>query len=447
MPPLAKLCGSLFLLLASLGASAQDAATSADPVEAAMAQARARRVPLLVDFQAPWCYSCYYMAKNVLNGPEWERVHRTTVTLELDADSPEGTRWAQAWRVKAMPTYLVFSAEGQELGRILGEQTRADFYGWLANATARSNTLDALKAKVAQGGDAAVPAAREVLRTHHARYDGAGGLQWFMALPPKARASVARDREAGLWIGRLEVQRAMAEKDDAACVQAGAAVLAGNLGCERPYELDKVLACSASLPDDRRRELLRPQVELMQLLVDKRVLADSMRCADERSIVLASADLHAALGDKAAEALVLDRAIADVKSRIGDDLKKDRSLSDNLRVYLERAGKVEDLDALFPKLMAAYPDDYVYAYRHAKSLASRGLHEQALPFYEQAAARAYGVNRLRNAELRARSLQAIGRTVSARQVLGEALQANGPWFPDDAAKLKVLMDELRAKAS
>src|SRR5260221_4314153 len=114
------------LLAASLFASSLFA--EEDPVEHAQALARTRHTPVLVDFHAPWCYSCYYMKKNVLNGAQWQRAQRETTVVELDADSPEGARRMAQWRVKAMPTYLLLNAQGQELGRILGEQTRGEFY-------------------------------------------------------------------------------------------------------------------------------------------------------------------------------------------------------------------------------------------------------------------------------------------------------------------------------
>lgn len=428
-------------LLLLLAVAAPSAAPEPDPVAAALAQARERRVPLLVDFRAPWCYSCYYMARHVLTGAEWERAHRDMVVLELDADSPEGARAMQAWRIKAMPTYLLFDADGREQGRILGEQTRADFYRWLS-VTAGRDPLETLKAGVVDGAEASVRAAREVLRAHHARYDAAGGLAWYGGLAPPVRAALARDREAAAWVARLELARAAADKDAAACANVAPMVFASDLGCERPYELDKVMACTAGAPNDARGRLLRSQVERMRLLVDKRVLSD-YRCADERSIVLGAADLHQAVGDAPAAAFVLERAIANLKIRIAGTPGSDRNLDDNLRVYLERAGRTDELHAWLVKLIDAYPDDYVYPSRYARSLAARGLHQEAVPHFERAGQKAYGVNRLRNAEALARSLQALGREPDARRVLAETLQANGPWFPAEAARLKTLLDELK----
>ena len=439
------------LIFAALAAPAGAAAPAGggDPVAEALAQARERRVPVLIDYSAPWCYSCYYMAKNVLTGPEWERVHREAVVLELDADSPVGAKWMAAWSVKAMPTYLLFNAEGAELGRILGEQTRADFYAWLF-ATAGRDSLDAVKARVTDGSKASVAAGREVLRAYHARYDAKGGLGWLQQSAEPARQALAKDKAGAAWIARLELMRAESAGDAAGCAKAAPHVFAGPLACELPYELDRVMGCTEKMPEGKRRALLGTQAAPMQRLLDRRVLSATSkdgRCADERSVVLGAADLQQALGNAAAEKGALDRAIEDLKSRIGGDLRKDRNMSDNLRVYLERAGRIAELDQMFPLLTTAYPDDYVYPYRHAKSLASRERHVEAVPLYEQAAAKTYGVNKLRIAELRSQSLKALGRSGDARQVLADALQANGPWFPDDAAKLKTLLNSLPAPAA
>jgi thioredoxin-like negative regulator of GroEL len=441
MKGLARLLAPALLLLGAAAGAAETAPAGADPFEAALERARERRVPVLVDYTAPWCYSCYYMAKNVLTGAEWERAQREAVVIELDADSPVGAKWMAAWSVKAMPTYLVFNAQGQELGRILGEQTREDFYGWLT-ATIGRDSLETVKARVRDGSDKSVAAARELLRAYHARYDAKGGLAWLDAQPEPVTTAVMRDTHAASWVSRLELMRAQQAQDGKACARAAPRVLSGPLGCERPYELDRVMGCIEKFPEARQRALLRPQAGPMQQLLDKRVLASKDRCADERSIVLGAADLQQALGDAAAEKQALDRAIDNLKQRIGGDLGKDRNMADNLRVYLDRAGRVDELDELFPRLIAAWPDDYLYQYRHAKSLAARGKHAEALPLYEQAAAKTYGRNKLLIAELRAKSLQELGRSAEARDVLAEVLQANGPWFAEDAARLKAMLESL-----
>src|ERR1051326_2066911 len=51
------------------------------------------------------------------------------------------------------------------------------------------------------------------------------------------------------------------------------------------------------------------------------------------------------------------------------------------------------------------------------------------------------LNRLKVAEQRAQALIQLNRRDEAKKVVSEALAANGPWFPEDAAKLKQLRSE------
>ena len=181
----------------------------------------------------------------------------------------------------------------------------------------------------------------------------------------------------------------------------------------------------------------------MRTLLDQRVFVAKPACADARSIVTTAADLAQMLGDNKAEAALLDRAVADIERRLGGakqlDLKRDRNLADNLRLYLDRGKRVAALDALFPKLIAAYPDDYVYAYRYGRNLVERGEFARALPWLEQAAPKAYGVNRLSVAQYRAEALRKLGRDDDAKQVVADALKANGPFFADEVLKLKAVL--------
>ncbi|HVT35133.1 MAG TPA: thioredoxin family protein [Nevskiaceae bacterium] len=407
-------------------------------IDAALLQAKARHAPVLVDFHAPWCYSCYYMKQNVLTGHEWERVERETVVVSLDADAPEGAHWMDAWHVKALPSYVVLDEKGEELGRIIAEQTRYNFYRQLDIITARGSTLAALQAKAAKGGLPGLAAARDALKAFLARRDASTGLDWFAALPPAVRAPMAEDPKVRQTLAQLRLQKAALAKDNTACISAGEEVLKSGLGCEFPYELDTVMACAADLPQPQREKLLAGHRHAMDHLVTFGAFG-SKRCADQRSIVFTAADLYESLDDKTAAAKLLDRAIADAEKKLGGDPRKDRNLADNLRVYLDRAGRTAQLDAWMLKLIAAYPGDYVYNYRHGKNLLARGQAAEALPFLERAADKAYGINRLKVAQQRAEALKALKRDDDARQVAADALKANGPWFPEEAEKLKVYL--------
>ncbi len=419
----------LFALLLSGALHASGPAT----VDEALAQAKKAHQPVLIDFSAPWCYSCYFMATHVLNGKEWDALHRRAVIAGIDADSPDGNAWMKKLAVKALPAYVVLNEDGAELGRILAEQPREKFYPNLDTILAGASTLDDLKRKAATGSAEAIAG---VLGSYQARGEGQAGLDWYAGLPPKVRDTAAKHPSITLWRDRLELARADKADDHAAVVEAAQRVLAGEIGCDRPYVVDQLLEAGEKLPKERRHAVFAPQKKPLDALLSQQVFVAKPSCADQRSSVIAAADLDKALGDTAAETAVLNRAVDDTRARLGDDLKKDRNAADNLRVYLARAGRNAELDALYPKLIAAYPDDYVYPYRYGKSLLDHDQPAQALPLLEQAAEKAYGVNRLAVATLRVKALKALHRQADAEQVVADVLEQNGRWFPEQVDKLK-----------
>ena len=421
------------ILLPLAGAPAREAPQSIDD---ALRRAQAAHLPVLIDFQAQWCYSCYFMATHVLNGPQWDAIEKRTVFVETDADSPDGARWMEKLGVKALPSYVVLEGDGAEMGRILAEQPRAKFYPALERILGGGDKLDGLKMQAANGSTSALA---DALASYYARNQVQAGLDWYATLPPARLKAAEADGKAATWHARLQMEKAAKDKNTPQCVAAAQRVLAGDVGCDRYYVLDTLLECSEKLPDAKRKSLLAAQRPALNTLLDSQVFVASPTCVDQRSAVFVAADLNKAIGDTAAEQTVLARGIAAAQQTIGGDFRKDRNAADNLRVYLLRAGRTADVDALMPKLIAAYPDDYVYAYRYGRSLLDRGKAAAARPYLEQASDKAFGVNRLGVASLRVKALIALNRRSDAEKVVADALEANGPWFPEAAAKLKAAL--------
>jgi hypothetical protein len=343
------------------------------------------------------------------------------------------------WRIKNLPSDVVLDAQGRELGRIVGEQTRGDYYRRLNELFARTASIDELAAHVTDGRAPSISAARDLLAACQARGDADYGINWWNSLPVPLRSALDRDAPIKLWVRRLYLQKASQTSNAAQCAAIAPHVFAGDLGCERPYEVESVMDCIADLPQAQRARILGGQKVALAQLLYSRIFVGQPSCADARSTVLTEVELDQQLGYPKAASAIFDAAIADTRKRLGGELGKDRNLADNLRVYLDRAGKLAELDALYPKLIAAYPDDYVYSYRYAASLAARGRHAQALFYFEQAAPKAYGLNRLGIAEGRAEALVKLGRAAEAKAVVADALKDNGPWFPEQAEKLKAVV--------
>jgi thiol-disulfide isomerase/thioredoxin len=422
-------------LVASLAlpVHAAEKAKSSTTVAQALAQAKQQNKPLLIDFQAVWCYSCYYMARHVLNGPEWKTLDDKVVFVEADADTPDGQAWMKKLNVHFLPTYVALEGNGNELGRILAERPRDRFYPEIDRILAGGARLDKLKNDAAKGSLAAVAS---VLDTYQARYEGDEGMQWFATLPPTVRNVSDMDKRVALAKQRLGLLQAKAAKDDAAIVAVAPKILAGNIGCDRSYVVDDLLGASEKLPEAQRHELIAAQQGPMKTFLDSQVLPASPACADQRSAVIAMADIDAALGDKAGEKAVLDKAVEATRQRLGDNLAGDRNLADNQRVYLMRAGRTDELNALQLKLIKAYPDDYVYAYHYGQSMLAAGKPAEALPYLEQAASKTFGVNRFTVAGVQVKALKALNRSADANRIVDATIASEGKQFPAQADKLK-----------
>lgn len=437
----------LFLLALLPAAAGANSAPPGDTVQNALAEARARHAPIFIDFHAAWCHNCYFMQKNVMTGPEWEEVRKRAVIIELDGDSPEGGYWFNQWKVGGYPTYVVLDENGGEIGRILGDRPRQQFYRELQPILDRGAALETYSARVTGVDEASLAAAREVLRAYYEREDYLAALAWLANLSTEQQAALRRDKLAGSRLQRIELMQAAADQKPQDCLKLATPVLGGALSCDLLVEFSGLQSCLESLPDaDQRQKLQAYQRQFAQL--QKRVLVTGMgECADTRGVVETGAGFYEKIGDTAAFREVLEQGIVYSEKRLKaagkskkTDWRKDRGLADNTRFYLERLGDVQRLDHLMPELIKAYPEDYVYAYRYGRSLARRGQYAKALPYLERSSPKSYGRNRLWVEQWRAYTLMQLKRESDARALVATTLQANGPWFPKDAATLRAALE-------
>ncbi|MET0936596.1 MAG: thioredoxin family protein [Luteibacter sp.] len=402
-------------------------------LDAALAQGKREHKPVLVDFQAVWCYSCYYMASHVLNGKEWDDLEKKVVFYEADADKPADKAWMTKLNVHFLPTYVAIGPDGEELGRILAERPREAFYPEVAALLSGDARLSKQKADAAKGSMASVA---DVLDTYQLRYQGTEGMAWFDSLPAMVRNVSDKDKRVALAKQRLLLLQAKDQKNQATIADAATKILAGNIGCDRPYVLDDLLSATESQPADARKTALSPQKAPYDAFIASQVFTPTPACADQRSAVLAAADLDAALGDPTGEQAVLRKAIDLSRDKLHGDLKSDRNLADNLRVYLVRAKAGDELDTLEKQLIAAYPDDYVYNYRYGRRLVESGKAAEGLPYLDAAAKKAYGANTISVATYRVKALHALNRDAEARKLVAATVAAQGKAFPEQSKKLQ-----------
>ncbi|MDF4005268.1 thioredoxin family protein [Luteibacter sp. PPL552] len=432
-----SLLAALALGLTALAFAAPAAPAVPASIDAALAQAKHENKPVLIDFQAVWCYSCYYMASHVLTGKEWNDLERKVVFYEADADKPADQAWMKKLNVHFLPTYVAIGPDGEELGRILAERPRDAFYAEVGTLLSGDARLSRQKADAAKGSMAAVA---DVLETYQLRYQGKEGLAWFDALPPVVRNVSDKDKRVALAKQQLRLLDAQDAKDDATIADAATRVLDGNIGCQRPYVLDALLDAVKTRPDAEQKALLAKQKPAYDDYLATQVFTATPACADQRSAVLSAADLDAALGDHAAEQAVLRKAIDLSREKLHGDVKSDRNVADTLRVYLVRAKAGNELDTFEKQLIAAYPNDYVYNYRYGRRLVESGQPAEGLPYLDKAAKKAYGANAITVATYRVKALQALHRDDDARKLVAQTAAAQGKAFPEQVKKLQATLN-------
>lgn len=396
-------------LLLALAAGAFAAPAWLESLPEALAASKASGRPVLVDFEAPWCYSCYYMRKHVLDRPAFARLSERLVLLKTDVDSEGGAALKKKYAVTFLPTYVLLDGGGRALGRVVGEQTEADFVA----------AVEALL-----GASAGAPEAAAVASLK-ARLD-AGELErarrWEAALPKGLKKALGARRDWRILSARLSLRLGRDAETSFA------ALLKEENSCALAYD---VFEAQKRLPASSLAAARAP----LERLVETRVFSGDRPCADARSPVEALAEAY---GDGTPAATDLFKRAAGVLEARRVKPGEDRNHDDNLRHFLQRAGEDARLMAFYPRLVKAYPADYVYAHRFARYLLEKGEPAAALPWAESAARLAYGANRLAVTEVQAKALAALGRKDEARRLLKRDIKA-GRAFPAAREKLKTVL--------
>jgi thiol-disulfide isomerase/thioredoxin len=370
-----------------------------DDYDQALACAKQRGVPLVVDMWAPWCHTCLSMSQYVLTDPSLAPVAARFVWLGIDTDRETNAKVVAKLPMQAWPSYFVLAPDdGAIEARFVGAATLAQFRAFLHQGEA-----GVLEARA--GGLPPDSPLRHVRDGDRAT--AAGDLAAADAAYGAALAAAPAD-----WARRPDVLVAQIgtrykAKDYAACVDLG---LAGMDQTGRAASVTDFLVWALYCADEETKaraeparvaELRRRAAARLRQIVDD---AGAPLSVDDRSDAMANLrEVLDTLGKKA-EA----RAVAERQARLLDDAAARAptpmaAMTYNwpraeVYVYL---GRPMDLVPALEKSAADLPDQYDPAYRLAWVLSKAGKLDDAQIWADQAAARAYGKRRVHMMELSA----------------------------------------------
>ena len=168
-----KLTTTLLALLSAVTLMAQGIAFEPEgtTLEQASARAKAQKKLIFLDCYTQWCGPCKKMARDVFPMAEvGSFMNPKFISIKIDMESAYGAPLAKKLQITAYPTFIIFNADAQEIGRFLGGSP-ADEFMKKVEEKSKDNSSSQLQARW-QSGDRDPKFLQEYLNTLNASYKG-----------------------------------------------------------------------------------------------------------------------------------------------------------------------------------------------------------------------------------------------------------------------------------
>lgn len=401
-----------------------------DDYPGALACARARKVPLVIDLWAPWCHTCLSMKATVFQAPELAPMNERFVFVALDTDREVNAPVLGKLSIGAWPTFYVLDSATEAVqARFVGAASKAQFLDLLAHGSA--------------GADAPSTPADDLLR----QGERAAAIKDYPAAVTSYQAALAGAPPT--WARRADALVSLAAAmrkagDLAGCFALGEASL-GDTGSSASATdfLVNTLDCAASFEKTEAARVAAFRDKAAARLTALLAAPDHQLSVDDRSdAMLNLRTLEDALGRKAAARATAEKQRALLDEAAASAPNPFAAMTYNwpraeVYVYL---GKGLELVADLERSAQALPTEYDPPYRLAWTLWKSGKLDEAAAWCEKAAALAYGPRKARVWSLAA-DLAAERKDVAAERRARQAIVATYEALPAEQA-----MPEALAKA-
>jgi hypothetical protein len=403
----------------TVGASRPVLPFIADDYPKALAEARARKVPLFIETGAPWCHTCRSMKAYVFTDAALAGQAQRFVWLDIDTERPGNAALTKQLSIAALPTYFIVDPADERVA-----------LRWTGGATALqlARILDDGHAAVAASVTAtATVAAQTPADEAMARADDAYGRADYAAAATAYHEAIEQALTGWPRYGRAVESLLFSLQNTDGYEQGAQLAMEAYLRLPRTTSTANIAAsgldCALSLPAEhpRRAEYVAKLEQISRTVADDRGIP---MAADDRSGVYialldARQDAHDSTGARAvAEAWsgFLDGEAAKAKTPDA------RAVFDSHRLsaYIE-LGQPE---RAVPMLIASerdLPDDYNPPARLANAYKAMKRWNDALAASDRAMAKAYGPRKLLIYQNRVDIYLGMADPSGARRTLDEAV--------------------------
>jgi thiol-disulfide isomerase/thioredoxin len=112
-------------------------------LEQASVKAKAEKKLIFLDCYTDWCGPCKKMAREVFPDPKaGEFMNPRFINLKINMESEYGAPLAKKLQISAYPTFVIFNAEAQEIGRLVGGSPVDDFLAKVKDKSQDNTSAD-----------------------------------------------------------------------------------------------------------------------------------------------------------------------------------------------------------------------------------------------------------------------------------------------------------------
>ena len=404
-----------------------------DDYPRALAEARAKHVPIFVDAWAPWCHTCASLRTFVLQDPKLAPVAARFVWLAIDTERESNAAFVKKFPLEFWPTLWVLDAETERpILKWPGSLTTPELLTLLDDAALASE-------RKSTGGEAGAALLRGDQAAADAKHDEAiTAYRQALAIAPSDWARRGRGVDA------LATQ--LATNDPSACLALAETELPKlPLGTNAANVVTTGLGCATKLPKGTpvAGSALADAAEKMAADRAVPILAD-----DRSGLFDALNDWLHAQGEPAKDRRATNArawaAMLEEQAKAAPS-KEARVVFDAHRMSAYFAlGELTRARAMVVESEKDFPTDYNHPARLARIDLELKRLDDAQAAIGRALALAYGPRRLRLHELEARILTAKGDPAGAKRALTTAVK-EGASMTLTGSYAKSLLD-LRARA-